>query len=159
RLRVPVARGLLRRHRSRQPPGGDQDGEDARRGVRRGGVERTAARGAAVTGGALGLETIAVSKRFGALTALDDVSLKVAPGVFNALLGETGAGKSTLVKCVMGYPPADQGAVLIDGREQAIANPRDAQALGIGMVYQHFTLVPGMTVLENLALNRPDLPP
>ena len=111
-----------------------------------------------MTAGALGLETVGIGKRFGALVALDDVSLRVAAGSFHALLGENGAGKSTLVKCVMGYYPADAGAVLIDGREREIGNPRDAQVLGIGMVYQHFTLVPGMTVLENLTLNRPDLP-
>jgi len=109
-------------------------------------------------GGAIGLETIAMTKRFGALTALDDVSMKVAPGTVHALLGENGAGKSTLVKCVMGYYTADVGSVLIDDREREIRNPRDAHALGIGMVYQHFTLVPNMTVAENLVISRADVP-
>jgi general nucleoside transport system ATP-binding protein len=68
------------------------------------------------------------------------------------LLGENGAGKSTLVKCVAGFQRAEEGSVLIDGREQAIPNPIVARALGIGMVYQHFTLAPGMTVAENLLL-------
>ncbi|MBV8745580.1 MAG: ATP-binding cassette domain-containing protein, partial [Xanthobacteraceae bacterium] len=90
---------------------------------------------------ALGVEAIGVTKRFGEFVALDDVSVKVAPGTFHALLGENGAGKSTLVKCIMGYYRADVGDVLVGGREQEISNPRGAHALGLGMVYQHFTLV------------------
>ncbi len=104
------------------------------------------------------LEAIGVRKRFGQQTVLDQVNLRLAPGSFHALLGENGAGKSTLVKCIMGYYRADAGAILVDDREQAIASPRDAHALGLGMVYQHFTLVPNMTVLENLVLARDDLP-
>ena len=68
--------------------------------------------------GALALDTLHLTKRFGAFTALDDCSLKVAPGTVHALLGENGAGKSTLVKCVVGYQRAEVGSVLIDGREQ-----------------------------------------
>jgi ABC-type uncharacterized transport system ATPase subunit len=102
--------------------------------------------------GALGLSTYALTKRFGAFTALDDVSIDVAPGSVHALLGENGAGKSTLVKCVAGFHPPDGGAVLIDGREHDVATPVVARALGIGMVYQHFTLAPGMSVAENLLL-------
>ena len=101
---------------------------------------------------ALALETYELTKRFGAFTALDRVSMKVAPGTVHALLGENGAGKSTLVKCIAGFHRAEDGAVMIDGREQDIANPVVARALGIGMVYQHFTLAPGMTVVENLLL-------
>ncbi|MFZ0837935.1 MAG: ABC transporter ATP-binding protein [Xanthobacteraceae bacterium] len=108
---------------------------------------------------ALGVEAIGVTKRFGEFAALDDVSVKVAPGTFHALLGENGAGKSTLVKCIMGYYQADSGSVLVGGREQEISNPRAAHALGLGMVYQHFTLVPAMTVTENLVLARDELPP
>ncbi|MFO1330283.1 MAG: ABC transporter ATP-binding protein [Rubrivivax sp.] len=107
---------------------------------------------------ALALETFELSKRFGSFTALDRVSIKVRPGTVHALLGENGAGKSTLVKCVVGYQPPDGGAVLLDGREQAIESPTVARALGIGMVYQHFTVVPGMTVAENLLLARGRLP-
>jgi ABC-type uncharacterized transport system ATPase subunit len=73
---------------------------------------------------ALSLDTFELTKRFGAFTALDSVSLKVRPGTVHALLGENGAGKSTLVKCVVGYYLPDAGAVLIDGREQAIPRPR-----------------------------------
>jgi simple sugar transport system ATP-binding protein len=108
--------------------------------------------------GALALDTYQLTKRFGAFTALDSVSLKVAPGSVHALLGENGAGKSTLVKCVVGYQRAEEGSVLIDGREHDIASPVVARDLGIGMVYQHFTLVPGMTVAENLLLARGRLP-
>jgi simple sugar transport system ATP-binding protein len=104
------------------------------------------------------VEIVGLSKRFGALQALDDVSLALPPGAFHAILGENGAGKSTLVKCVMGYHRADAGRVLVDGRPRPIAGPREAAALGFGMVYQHFTLVPSMTVTENLVLGLPDLP-
>ncbi|MFY9511195.1 MAG: ATP-binding cassette domain-containing protein, partial [Rubrivivax sp.] len=106
----------------------------------------------------LGLETYDLGKRFGSFKALDAVSLKVRPGTVHALLGENGAGKSTLVKCVVGYYRADQGAVLLDGRETEILSPVAARAAGIGMVYQHFTVVPGMTVAENLLLARGKLP-
>ena len=102
--------------------------------------------------GGLALETYGLTKRCGSLVAMDNVSLRVEPGTVHALLGENGAGKSTLVKCVSGYQQADQGSIMIDGREQDIANPVVARALGIGMVYQHFTLAPGMTVAENLLL-------
>jgi general nucleoside transport system ATP-binding protein len=106
----------------------------------------------------LGVEAVAMTMRFGDFVALDNVQLKVRPGSFHALLGENGAGKSTLVKCIMGYYHPTEGAVLVGGREQAIANPKDAHALGLGMVYQHFTLVPAMTVAENLVLARDDVP-
>jgi len=102
--------------------------------------------------GALALDTYQLTKRFGAFTAMDRVTLRVEPGTVHALLGENGAGKSTLVKCVAGFQRAEEGSILIDGREQDIANPIVARALGIGMVYQHFTLAPGMTVAENLLL-------
>jgi ABC-type uncharacterized transport system ATPase subunit len=107
---------------------------------------------------ALSVETIGLGKRFGTFAALAEADCKVPAGSFHALLGENGAGKSTLVKCIMGYYRPDDGAVLVDGRERDIANPRDAHRMGIGMVYQHFTLVPGMTVLENLVMARPDVP-
>src|SRR5271168_3041848 len=104
------------------------------------------------------LETIGMSKSFGALKALQDVSIKVPAGSFHALLGENGAGKSTLVKCIMGFYIADRGQLLLDGEEVAVRNPRDAQALGVGMVYQHFTLVPALTAAENLVVSRADAP-
>ncbi|MFN0304397.1 MAG: ABC transporter ATP-binding protein [Burkholderiales bacterium] len=107
---------------------------------------------------ALSLEIYRLTKHFGPFTALDQVTLSVRPGTVHALLGENGAGKSTLVKCIVGYHGADAGAVLLDKREQDIASPMTARALGIGMVYQHFTVVPGMTVAENLLLARGGLP-
>jgi len=108
--------------------------------------------------GTFGVDAIAMTMRFGDFLALDNVELKVRPATFHALLGENGAGKSTLVKCIMGYYHATQGDVLVAGREQIIANPKQAHALGLGMVYQHFTLVPAMTVAENLVLARDDVP-
>jgi simple sugar transport system ATP-binding protein len=107
---------------------------------------------------ALSLETIGMTKIFGALAALDDVSISVEAGSFHALLGENGAGKSTLVKCIMGFYAPDKGHVRLNGREVTIRNPRDARALGIGMVYQHFTLVPSLTGAENLVISRADAP-
>ena len=103
------------------------------------------------------LELIGFTKRFGTMAALDDVSVKIEAGAFHALLGENGAGKSTLVKCAMGYYAADEGQILLNDREVEIAHPRQAHELGLGMVYQHFTLVPNMTVLENFVLSRGDL--
>jgi general nucleoside transport system ATP-binding protein len=104
---------------------------------------------------AIGLDAIAMRKVFGPLVALDDVSLKVPAGTFHALLGENGAGKSTLVKCIMGFYQPDSGQVIVDGRESAIRNPKEAAEAGIGMVYQHFTLVPSLTGAENLVISRP----
>ena len=132
----------------------DLDDQDAGRRVRRGcdfdcadwSVVVTDETQAAERG--LGVEAVAMTMRFGEFVALDNVQLKVRPGSFHALLGENGAGKSTLVKCIMGYYHPTEGDVLVGGREQAIANPKDAHALGLGMVYQHFTLVPAMTVAE-----------
>jgi ABC-type uncharacterized transport system ATPase subunit len=104
------------------------------------------------------LETVGMTKIFGALVALEDVSIKVEPGTFHALLGENGAGKSTLVKCIMGFYAPTRGQVMLNNAEVPIHNPRDARAHGIGMVYQHFTLVPSLTGAENLVISRADAP-
>jgi general nucleoside transport system ATP-binding protein len=109
-------------------------------------------------GKAPSLQAINMTKRFGAMTALDNVSVDIPAGSFHALLGENGAGKSTLVKCIMGFYTPDEGTVLLNGREITIANPKDARANGIGMVYQQFTLVPSLTAAENLVINRLDAP-
>jgi ABC-type uncharacterized transport system ATPase subunit len=108
--------------------------------------------------GAFSLETVSMTKVFGSLVALDDVSIKVGAGEFHALLGENGAGKSTLVKCIMGFYQPTRGQLLVDNREVVIKAPADAQAAGIGMVYQHFTLVPCLTAAENMVISRADAP-
>lgn len=102
------------------------------------------------------LEVVEMTKRFGSLVALDKVSMTLTPGTVHALLGENGAGKSTLVKCVMGFYPPTSGEVHIDRALGTIRSPKDAHGYGIGMVYQHFTSVPAMTVAENLVLSRYD---
>ena len=98
------------------------------------------------------LEMRGIFRRFGAMTALDDVTLTVRTGTVHALLGENGAGKSTLMRIAYGLEVADAGAIAVAQRATSIASPADAIASGIGMVHQHFTLVPAMTVAENLAL-------
>jgi len=104
------------------------------------------------------IEARGMTKRFGGNTVLDHVSLTLEPGSVHALLGENGAGKSTLVKCLMGFYEADEGELLVNGEVVSVKSPRDAQARGIGMVYQHFTLVENMTVAENLLIARQKLP-
>lgn len=110
----------------------------------------------ALSNGAIGVEAVSMTKRFGDFTALDEVTLNVRPGTFHALLGENGAGKSTLVKCIMGFYHATEGGLLVDGHEAFVRDPVDAQKLGLGMVYQHFTLVPALTGAENLLISRAD---
>ena len=107
---------------------------------------------------AVGVETVGMTMRFGSFTALDDVSIKVPAGSFHALLGENGAGKSTLVKCMMGFYTPSDGQMIVDAREVTVTSPKDASALGLGMVYQHFTLVPSLTGAENLVISREDVP-
>ena len=99
---------------------------------------------------ALALERI--TKRFDDVTALNEASLVVRPGTVHALLGENGAGKTTLMRIAFGLQSRDAGTVCVHGSNVRITSPSDAIALGIGMVHQHFTLVPAMTVAENLAL-------
>ncbi len=93
-----------------------------------------------------------VVKRFGSVTALDGAGLELAPGEVHGVLGENGAGKSTLLSVLGGLERADAGAIEIGGRAVRLSSPRDAWARGVGMVHQHFTLVPRLSVLENLAL-------
>ncbi|MEQ9609816.1 MAG: ATP-binding cassette domain-containing protein, partial [Kiloniellaceae bacterium] len=98
------------------------------------------------------LEVKSVSKRFPGVLANDRVDFAVAPGEIHALLGENGAGKSTLVKMIYGVLHPDEGRLFWNGEEVSIADPHAARALGIGMVFQHFSLFEAMTVLENVAL-------
>jgi simple sugar transport system ATP-binding protein len=107
---------------------------------------------------AVGIETVSMTMRFGGFTALENVSIAVRAGSFHALIGENGAGKSTLVKCIMGFYQATDGQLLVDGREAEVPDPRAAHVLGLGMVYQHFTLVPSLTAAENLVISRNDTP-
>ena len=100
----------------------------------------------------LRLKLVGVSKSFPGVRANDNVNLSVKPGEIHALLGENGAGKSTLVKMIYGILAPDEGQILFDGAPVRISNPRAARRLGIGMVFQHFSLFEAMTVLENIAL-------
>jgi ABC-type uncharacterized transport system ATPase subunit len=98
------------------------------------------------------LELRGITKRFPGVVANDDVNLTVRGGEVLALLGENGAGKSTLMNVLYGLYHADEGEILIDGEPQRFASPRDAIAAGIGMVHQHFMLVPVFTVAENVVM-------
>jgi simple sugar transport system ATP-binding protein len=100
------------------------------------------------------LELSHITKRFGDVTVLDDVSLAVRRGTVHALLGENGAGKTTLMRIAFGLLRADEGTLTIAGARGRIASPRDAIAAGVGMVHQHFTNVGEMTVAENVALGK-----
>ena len=98
------------------------------------------------------LELRGITKRFGALVANDHIDLTVEPGEIHCLLGENGAGKSTLMNVLYGLYQADEGEILLDDEVQHFAGPGDAMAAGIGMVHQHFMLIPVFTVAENVML-------
>jgi len=93
-----------------------------------------------------------VTKRFGKFVAVKDVSLEMAPGTIHAVVGENGAGKSTLMKCLYGMHIPEKGAFYLGDRPLVIRSPRDAMKYGIGMVHQHFMLVPSASVAENVVL-------
>jgi len=98
------------------------------------------------------LELRGITKRFGALVANDHIDLTVEPGQIHCLLGENGAGKTTLMNVLYGLYQADEGEIVIDDEVQHFAGPGDAMAAGIGMVHQHFMLIPVFTVAENVVL-------
>jgi general nucleoside transport system ATP-binding protein len=98
------------------------------------------------------IEMRGITKRFGAVTANKNIDLAIPANTIHAIVGENGAGKSTIMKILYGFYTADEGEIVIDGLPRAIRNPHDAIALGVGMVHQHFMLVPPMTVLENIVL-------
>ncbi|WP_347333837.1 ATP-binding cassette domain-containing protein, partial [Ralstonia pseudosolanacearum] len=96
-----------------------------------------------------------MTKRYPSVVANDGVSLTVAPGEIHAVLGENGAGKSTLMKLIFGAVQPDAGEMQLDGQPVEIANPHQARALGIAMVFQHFSLFDTLTVAENILLGLP----
>src|SRR5580698_480880 len=98
------------------------------------------------------LEMRGIGKSFPGVRALNDVSLELRAGEVLALVGENGAGKSTLMKILSGAQRADEGSIFVDGVQAQIDSPRDAERLGIGMIYQEFTLVPQLDVAENISL-------
>jgi ABC-type uncharacterized transport system ATPase subunit len=100
------------------------------------------------------VELIRITKRFGNVVANDAVCLDVRAGEVHSLLGENGAGKTTLMKILYGLYRPNEGRILIDGQPVSIRSPRAALALGIGMVHQHFMLIPPMTVAENYAIGQ-----
>ena len=105
------------------------------------------------------LELRGITKRFGDLVANDAIDLTVEPGEIHALLGENGAGKSTLMNVLYGLYQPDGGEILVDGAPVPFRGPGDAIAAGIGMVHQHFMLVPVFTVAENVVLGHERRPP
>ena len=139
--RRPAVRG-----RRQEGPGPDHLGRDLRHPH---GGGQVAASGSETP---LALELRGVTKRFGAVVANDRVDFDLRKGEVHALLGENGAGKSTLMSVLYGLYRPDEGELLLDGKPVAIESPRQAIDLGIGMVHQHFMLVPVMTVAENIVL-------
>ena len=105
-----------------------------------------------MSGAAPALELRGITKRFGSLVANNAIEFELKRGEIHALLGENGAGKSTLMNVLYGLHQPDEGEILLGGEKVEIHSPRQAMNLGIGMVHQHFMLVPVMTVAENLVL-------
>ncbi|MCB1439861.1 MAG: ABC transporter ATP-binding protein [Nitratireductor sp.] len=99
------------------------------------------------------LDVRGITKVFGSLIANDHVNLTIAPGEIHALLGENGAGKSTLVKMLFGVLDPSEGSIIWKGEEVRISSPSEARKLGIGMVFQHFSLFEALTAAENIALS------
>ncbi|MGN6135472.1 MAG: ATP-binding cassette domain-containing protein, partial [Aureliella sp.] len=100
------------------------------------------------------LELSGISKRFAGAVALNDVSLSLRQGEILALVGENGAGKSTLMKILSGVHQPDSGTILLDGQQLQLRDPHDARQRGISIIYQEFSLVPELNVVDNLFLGR-----
>jgi simple sugar transport system ATP-binding protein len=99
-----------------------------------------------------------IRKQFGTVRANDDVTMAINAGEVLALVGENGAGKSTLMKILYGFYAPDAGTISVDGKPVNFTSPRDAMASGIGMVFQQFSLIPALSVFENLLAALPDAP-
>src|SRR5215470_2921080 len=95
-----------------------------------------------------------ISKRYGAVTALTDVNLRLGRGEVLGLLGDNGAGKSTLLKIICGFQPPTTGKILLDGQEVHLTSVKQARSLGIDIVYQDLALINQLTVYQNMFLNR-----
>ena len=104
----------------------------------------------------LAVEMRGIVIRFPGVLANDHVDFELRPGEVHALLGENGAGKSTLMNILVGLYQPDEGSISVDGKPVQFGSPRDAIDAGLGMVHQHFTLVPSMTVTENILLGLPE---
>ena len=100
------------------------------------------------------LEMKDISKSFGGIHALNQVSIKLKPGEIHALLGENGAGKSTLIKILSGAYSKDSGSIYIDGEKVTISSPLDAKRKGVAVIYQEFMLAPDLTVAENIFIDK-----
>ena len=98
------------------------------------------------------IKMIGITKNFPGTMANDNVDFDLHAAEIHSVLGENGAGKTTLMNILAGMCQPDQGTVIVGGQTVRIRSPRDSLKLGIGMVYQHFTLIPNLTVLENLML-------
>ena len=105
------------------------------------------------------IELRGITKIYPSVVANKDVSFAAWPGEIHAVLGENGAGKSTLMKIIYGVVKPDAGEILWEGKPVVVASPAHARALGIGMVFQHFSLFETLTVVENVALALPGKPP
>ncbi|MHC4368191.1 MAG: ATP-binding cassette domain-containing protein, partial [Planctomycetota bacterium] len=98
------------------------------------------------------LEAESISKAFGGIKALDEVSLKIRAGKVNAIVGENGAGKSTLMKIISGVHREYEGQIVLDGKPVAFSSPREAQDSGIAIIHQELNLIPYLSVAENVFL-------
>ena len=96
-----------------------------------------------------------VSKSYGGVRALDSADITIAAGRVHAILGENGAGKSTLIKVLAGVVAPDSGRMTIEGRPAAFATPAAAQAAGIAVIFQELSLIPELTVADNILINKP----
>ena len=114
--------------------------------------EKTVRKGEIVMAEQYAIEMLHITKRFAGITANDDITLRLKKGEIHALLGENGAGKSTLMSVLFGIYQPEEGEIYKDGKKVSIKDPNDANALGIGMVHQHFKLVECFSVLDNIML-------